>query len=144
MYRESNGNLDNDLLTISKTKLQQTSKAINLNMTNFIENEDNEFKDLDEFDIISDGKLFGVVCGINQMKMNPFANKSISTLNKSFGATNVRDYEDEIEDSENLGENTVNEYRSRIRVNDLVQTLGKINPKYIVIINVINIILVDI
>lgn len=96
-------------------------------MTNFIENEDNEFKDLDEFDIISDGKLFGVA-GIHQMKMNPFGNKSISTLNKSFGATNIRDPE-EIEESENLEENTVNEYRSKMRVNDLVQTLGRIIPK---------------
>lgn len=95
-----------------------------------MENEDNEFKDLDEFDIISDGKLFGVA-GIHQMKMNPFGNKSISTLNKSFGGTNIKDFE-EIAESENLEENTLNEYRSRIRVNDLVKTLGKINPKYVI------------
>jgi hypothetical protein len=99
-----------------------------LNLTNVVENEDNEFKNLEEFDIISDGKLFGVVAGIHHMKMNPLGMKSISTLNKSFGATNIKDHE-EIEESENLGENFVSEYKSVMSVNDLVKKLGKIMPK---------------
>ena len=110
----------------------QTSKAIFLNQTNFIDEcELNELEELEEFDIAADDEIFNLK-HMNEMKINPFLpNKSLSSLNKvdcksyspmqSKKVLNVA----QGDSSENLIDKDANEYVSFTKVRDLVGLLGK-------------------
>lgn len=110
----------------------QTSKAIFLNQTNFIDEcELNELEELEEFDIAGDDEIFNIK-HMTEMKINPFLpNKSLSSLNK----VDCRSYSPlqskkmlnaaQGDSSENLVDKDANEYVSFTKVRDLVAFLGK-------------------
>ena len=115
----------NDCMTYN-TKIQ-TSKAIILNQTNFIDEcELNELEVLEEFDINADDEIF-TIKQISEMKMNPFLpNKSLTSLNRVEFTSRIF-YNKNItyaDSSENLIENDANEYISYTKVRDLVAYLG--------------------
>jgi len=105
----------------------QTSKAIFLNQTNFMDEcELKEIEDIEEFDINSDDEIFNIK-HIGKMKINPFLpNKSLTSLNKVDGQLWSFSHKNNMnESSENLGETETNEYVSYTKVRDLVAYLGK-------------------
>lgn len=123
-YKKNDYTQDDDFLDQNRsfTKIQ-TSKAIFLNQTNFIdEGEINEIENLEEFDINPDDEIFNIK-RMKKMKMNPFMpNKSLTYLNTPSINKSITN-----EPSENLIDMETNEYISYTKVRDLVACLGK-NP----------------
>lgn len=118
-------NDNNEILTLDKSRVQ-TSKAINLNLTNYFDEIDlKELNNLDEFNMISDQQI--MTADINNMKINPFVpNKSITNLNNSFHKSKCAKKNDD--GSENIIENEANEFKN-YNVKDLIQFLNKLETK---------------